>query len=181
LLTMARTVLEKYTKEQKAPALEALTLPGSVQAERGCFVTLHKQGELRGCIGTILPQSSLARCVMENTVNAAAHDPRFDPVTPDELGQIKIEISVLTVPAPLVHKDTAGLLARLQPGRHGVILRQGLLGATFLPQVWEELPTKELFLSHLCRKGGMAAECWKTAETQVDVYEDTAFAEGAEK
>ena len=177
LLKTARMVLESYTKEGKVPAVAPQDFPWAARVERGCFVTLHKDGDLRGCIGTIMPQSSLLRCVVENTVQAAAHDPRFAAVTPEELAHIEIEISMLTLPRIFAHKSAEGLLAYLQPGRHGVILRQGLRQATFLPQVWEQLPSKEQFLGHLCRKGGMAEECWKSSETEVQLYEDSAFRE----
>jgi AmmeMemoRadiSam system protein A len=145
-------------------------LSQSLQAKRGCFVTLNKQGMLRGCIGTIAPVSPLVDAVAENARGAAFHDPRFPPLSIDELQETDIEISVLTVPRRLDFRDAEDLLAKLQPGVHGVVLSRGLLGATFLPQVWEQLPEKEMFLGFLCQKAGLQKDCWKAGDIEIKVY-----------
>jgi AmmeMemoRadiSam system protein A len=148
-----------------------------LKEKRGCFVTLHKNGNLRGCIGTIEPVYPLLEGVCKNALNAAFADPRFSPLSEDELKTVKIEISVLTVPRPLHFQDGNDLERQLTPGVHGVILSQGNTTATFLPQVWEQLPDKKLFLSHLCLKGNMSSDCWKDPRTSVKVYEAEYFSE----
>lgn len=144
----------------------------------GCFVTLHLDGNLRGCIGNIFPAYPLANGIQENALNAAFEDPRFPPVSARELPRCQIEISVLTQPAPLSYASAADLLAKLKPNVHGVVLRQGYNQSTFLPQVWEQLPDKEEFLEHLCRKGGMAADAWRDpGRMTVETYQAFVFGE----
>ena len=132
---------------------------------------------LRGCIGHILPQEELYKCVMDNAINAAANDPRFQPVTEDELDDIDIEISVLTVPEKLDFSSGEDLKNKLKPMVDGVVLKRGFFQATYLPQVWEQLPAKELFLTNLCQKGGMSADCWNETSTEVYTYQAFVFAE----
>jgi AmmeMemoRadiSam system protein A len=143
----------------------------------GCFVTLHKAGMLRGCIGTIEATRPLVDGVEANARSAAFRDPRFAPVAAGELDAIDIEISLLTAPQPLEFADAQALLDKLHPGRHGVILAKGGRRATFLPQVWEQLPDKTHFLEHLCRKAGMSKDCWKDSSVTVSVYEVDYFGE----
>jgi AmmeMemoRadiSam system protein A len=170
-------VLEGFVREGKLPPVDEAQLPQRLRIPQGCFVTLKQAGELRGCIGRLSAAGPLYRCVVENTVNAAVNDNRFEPVAPGELGNIKIEVSVLTPPLPWERRGSEDLLAFLVPKKHGVILSRGLYQSTFLPQVWEDLPVKENFLTRLCLKGGMEAACWKDPATKVQTYEDVAFAE----
>jgi AmmeMemoRadiSam system protein B/AmmeMemoRadiSam system protein A len=144
---------------------------------RGCFVTLHKNGQLRGCIGTIEPTCSLIECVERNAKNAAFSDPRFPALSEKELKEVDIEISVLSVPRTLTFKDGEELKGQLEPNVHGVILSQGMHRSTFLPQVWKQLPKKEKFLEHLCLKGGMSATAWQEPKTKVEVYTAEVFGE----
>lgn len=149
-----------------------------LKEKRGCFVTLHKKGQLRGCIGTISPMHRLCDCVKENALNSAFRDPRFSSLTRDELDQIEIEISVLTLPRPIHFSDGNDLKRQLRPGQDGVILSQpGGYGATYLPQVWEQLPDKEGFLESLCRKAGLSKDAWKDLKTKIEVYEAIVFSE----
>jgi len=176
LLSLARSVIAaRLGGEGKTDPSES----GSpvLKEKRGCFVTLHKQGMLRGCIGTIPPITALIEGVEENALNAAFRDPRFPPLTKEELALVDIEVSVLTVPEPLEFKDGKELLRKLKPGIHGVILSKGYKRSTFLPQVWEQLPDKARFLEHLCQKGGMGKDCWKDPDTVVEVYEAEHFEE----
>ena len=145
-------------------------LSEALEEKRGCFVTLHKKGQLRGCIGTIEPVRPLVENVEENARNAAFRDPRFPALTAEELPQIDLEVSVLTMPEILAYKDPSDLKQKLIPGIHGVILSKGWHSATFLPQVWDQLPDPETFLSHLCRKAGMEPGCWRTDDVIVKVY-----------
>ena len=149
----------------------------AVDEKRGCFVTLHKAGQLRGCIGTLEPTAPLRAGVTDNALNAAFHDPRFPRVTAAELSDLDFEISVLSVPRKLAFKDGHDLLRQLKPGVHGVILIRGTRRATFLPQVWEQLPETVSFLQHLCQKGGMGKDCWQDPRIEVKVYEAEYFAE----
>jgi len=177
LLTLARNTLTRYLSGKPIEQLEKTKLSPALIEKRGCFVTLGKKGNLRGCIGSILPEKPLCEGVMENAVNAAIHDPRFPEVTSDELNDITIEISVLTVPEPLKTKDRKTLLQVLVPGRDGVILSNGWKKSTFLPQVWEHFSDKESFLNALCEKGGMYPGCWEDEDTEIMTYRAEVFKE----
>ncbi|MBI4794027.1 MAG: AmmeMemoRadiSam system protein B [Deltaproteobacteria bacterium] len=181
LLTLARqTIALKLGlpvdgEEQKK--LEEQMREKEFQQKRGTFVTLNKNGQLRGCIGSIAPVESVASGIRRNAVNAAFDDPRFQPVQRTEFSDLEIEVSILTDPKPLAYKDGKELLAKLRPGVDGVILRQGLASATFLPQVWDQLPRTEEFLGHLCRKAGLSADAWQTGRLEVLTYQVQHFSE----
>ena len=113
----------------------------------------------------------------QNAINAAFRDPRFSPLKLSELGEIDIEVSVLTEPAVLEYTDSQDLMERLRPGIDGVIIRQGFATATFLPQVWEQLPDKEEFLCQLCLKAGLSAHAWRKAGVEVLTYQVQYFGE----
>ena len=176
LLKLARSIIvSKLNADEKVCYPDNILK--SLEQKRGCFVTLHKNNNLRGCIGNIEPLSSLIASVKENAVNAAFRDPRFSPLKADELSEIEIEISVLTVPEPLDYKDSEDLKSKLKPGKHGVIISKGWQKSTFLPQVWKQLPDKESFLSQLCLKAGMDKDTWKDEKLSVKVYEVEYFSE----
>ena len=143
----------------------------------GTFVTLKKEGLLRGCIGSLSSDAPLRDNVRQNALHAAFHDPRFSPLGPEEFPLIEIEVSVLTPPARLSYDSADDLLERLRPGSDGVILRKGAASATFLPQVWKQLPRREDFLSHLCLKAGLAALAWRKGGLQVETYQVQYFEE----
>ncbi|MDR1994270.1 AmmeMemoRadiSam system protein A [Azonexus sp.] len=124
------------------------------------FVTLTRRGELRGCIGSLEAWRLLAEDVAANARAAAFRDPRFAPLTAGELAGIRIEVSLLTPAQLLPWHDEADALAQLQPHIDGVILSAGRHRATFLPQVWEQLPDPAAFLAHLKCKAGLAADYW---------------------
>ncbi len=179
LLELARRTLSKAAADPAGPGpvLDAGSFSSKLAQPKGCFVTLTKGGVLRGCIGNILPKDALYQAVMENARNAALRDPRFDPVRPEEVSQIKIEISVLTVPEPLAFTSPDDLLAKLQPHRDGVLLRIGSRAATFLPQVWEQIPGKVEFLDHLSQKAGCNPSAWRGKDTSVSIYHVECFQE----
>ena len=176
LLKLARSAIEaKLVK--RAEVIRPRQVSSVLKESRGCFVTLHKHGQLRGCIGTIKPIYSLLECVERNAQNAAFDDPRFPPLDADELGEIDIETSVLSVPEPVSFADGEDLKRKLEPHVHGVILSFGGRRSTFLPQVWKQLPDKEQFLEHLCLKGGMSPKAWQDPKTTVELYQAEVFGE----
>jgi AmmeMemoRadiSam system protein A len=141
-------------------------------------VTLTLDGQLRGCIGSLEPYQPLAEDVREHAIAAALRDPRFPPVTENELSGIRIEISRLTRPVPLAYQDANDLLSRLHPHVHGVIVRNGPdRRATFLPQVWEKIPNPADFLDNLCYKMGAEPGLWRTKHLDVLTYRVEEFHE----
>ena len=177
LLRLARQALDKGVRGEKLPALDAGSMTPRLRDQGASFVTLTISGQLRGCIGTLEPYQSLAQDVREHAVDAALKDPRFPPVAPEELDQIEIEVSRLTVPERIVYQDAEDLLTKLRPGLDGVLLRNGPRRATFLPQVWEKLPEKAEFLDNLCYKMGEAPGAWRRKHFEVWVYRVEEFHE----
>jgi uncharacterized protein len=174
LLQLARqTIAERLgTGNDDRPAHDL-----ALDAEYGTFVTLKIDGHLRGCIGNLLPTGSVAEGVMQNAISAAFHDSRFSPLSAKELEKVEIDISVLSQPQKLEYKDGADLISKLRPGIDGVILKLGGAGATFLPQVWDQLPSPELFLGHLCRKAGLADTAWQDSQPEIEIYQVQCFEE----
>lgn len=134
--------------------------PGWLDAPAATFVTLTRQGRLRGCIGSLEAHRPLAQDLAHNARAAAFHDPRFPPLVEEELEHIRIEVSLLSRPEPLPYVDEADALAQLRPGIDGVILQTGSRQATFLPQVWQQLPRPADFIAHLKQKAGLRADAW---------------------
>jgi AmmeMemoRadiSam system protein A len=177
LLTVARQTIEDALLQKTKELAEDSGFSPKFSERRGTFVTLTLGGQLRGCIGHILPQESLFEGVKTNAINAAFRDPRFKPLAIEELPEIQIEVSILTEPKPLAYEDGADLLAKLRPGIDGLIIQKGAYQATFLPQVWEQLPDKKEFLTHLCLKAGLDADEWQRGELRVSTYQVQAFEE----
>ncbi len=122
------------------------------------FITLTKNGELRGCIGSLEPARALAEDVAQNALGAAFRDPRFPPLTAEEWPQCRVEVSLLSVPKSIRFANEADLLSQLRAGEDGVILEADGKRATFLPQVWEDVHDKRAFLAHLVRKAALPAD-----------------------
>ncbi len=122
---------------------------------RASFVTLHRASRLRGCIGEFEARRPLIESVAHNAWAAAFRDPRFPALREDEFETVDIHVSVLSPPVAIGADSEPELLATLQPGVDGVLLRQGHHSSTFLPQVWEQLPEPADFLRHLRRKAGL--------------------------
>ena len=177
LLDLARKTVQEAATTGQLPEASADGLAPKFTAAKGCFVTLTKRGELRGCIGYILPQGSLYRAVIENARNAAIRDPRFPAVRPGEVSQLEIEISVLTKPLPLFFSSPEDLLHQLQPGVDGVVLQIGNRSATYLPQVWEQIPGKVDFLNNLAEKAGCESSAWRESGVSVLIYHVESFKE----
>jgi hypothetical protein len=140
--------------------IQASDYDKDLQIKRATFVTLHKNEQLRGCIGILEPLRPLVADIAHNAFAAAFSDSRFPPVSPDELSQLKIHISILGTPEEILFDSENDLLSQLQPGIDGLILQEGSLKGTFLPSVWESLPEKHDFLNHLKAKTGLPANYW---------------------
>ncbi len=163
-----RTIMERL--DQKTVGDETGNLTDiSFQEMRGTFVTLTIKDQLRGCIGSLDTTESILEGVRRNAVNAAFNDPRFSPLKAGELDKVDIEVSILTEPQPLEYQDSADLLSKLRVNVDGVILRKGSASATFLPQVWEQLPLPEKFLSHLCEKARLPGDAWENEKEKLEV------------
>jgi hypothetical protein len=136
---------------------EDLRSPGAA------FVTLKRNGQLRGCIGSPEAHRPLAADVAENAYRAALKDPRFPRLTKEECDGLDISVSVLTKPEPMTFRDQTDLLAQLRPGTDGLIIADGRARALYLPSVWEQLPRAETFLAQLKLKAGLAVDHWSAA------------------
>ena len=145
--------------------------------KRGTFVTLKTKGQLRGCMGCLTPSETILEGIQRNAINAAFNDPRFPALTPVELEQAEIDISILTNPRALEYSGGNDLLEKLRRNIDGVIISKGMARSTFLPQVWEQLPRTEDFLAHLCKKAGLSQDEWKKGELAVSIYQVQYFNE----
>ena len=175
LLGIARKALREAAATGRLP--DPPRSVAGLSEPRGCFVTLTRRGELRGCIGNLTAGGPLYQAVAEDARSAALSDPRFPPVAEREVDGLKIEISVLSEPKPLWFSSPEDLLRKLEPGVDGVILRMGDRAATYLPQVWEQLPDKVAFLNSLAEKAGCEPDAWRRPGTSVLLYEVEAFKE----
>jgi len=165
LVRLARAAIARQLGRDDRVSADApwLREPGAV------FVTLHRQGALRGCIGSLEARRPLREDVEKNARSAAFLDPRFTPLSLRELDDVEVEVSLLSPPEPIRFTDEADLLRQLRPGVDGLILEQGPHRGTFLPQVWEQLPDPAEFLAHLKRKAGLPAD-FPTADLRVSRY-----------
>lgn len=151
----------------RAAIAEALALPHAgherpawLDTPGAVFVTLSQGGQLRGCIGSLEAWRPLGEDLAANARAAALRDPRFPPLSPQELPGTRVEVSILSAPEPIAFASQADALAQLRPGLDGVILEWRGRRGTFLPQVWEQLPRAEDFLAHLKQKAGLPADFW---------------------
>jgi AmmeMemoRadiSam system protein B/AmmeMemoRadiSam system protein A len=181
LLKLARRTLDEVVSHRRLPQVDSAEVPQGLTESRACFVTLNKDGRLRGCVGDIFPRRPLYQAVVYSAAGAAVVDQRFLPVGADELAQIEIEISLLSLPASLEFKSPQELLEKLRPGVDGVVLRVGQQQATYLPQVWQQIPDKEEFLRHLAEKAGLEGSAWRDPKARILVYQAEAFHEKSEK
>jgi len=134
--------------------------PPELTVDRATFVTLERQGQLRGCIGMLEAVRSLVEDIAENAFSAAFRDPRFPPLTADELTDLDLHISVLSPAEAMSFTSEQDLVSKIQPGIDGLILQEGYRRGTFLPSVWEQLPDPQQFLSHLKQKAGLPPDYW---------------------
>ena len=181
LLRIARGTISE-SLGAKIPVIEpgvlnAAMTDKALQVHRGTFVTLTIDGNLRGCIGSLAAVESILEGVKRNAVNAAFNDPRFKLLTPEEFKNVAIEVSILSEPKPLQYTDSTNLASKLRVKVDGVIIRKGSASATFLPQVWAQLPHPELFLNHLCMKAGLSDNAWQIGQLEVLTYQVQYFEE----
>ena len=181
LVQLARqSIAEKINQPQAGGELAAIgeqLKDDHFQAHRATFVTLTIAGQLRGCMGSLVAVEPVTINIKKNAINAAFHDPRFQPLNASEFEQVLVDISILSEPAVLEFSDEKQLLAKLRPHIDGVILRKNSASATFLPQVWEQLPKPQQFLSHLCMKAGLSSKAWQTPDLEVSTYQVQYFKE----
>jgi len=174
--TICKKLGLKIDADEDRTLSQALT-DEAFSVRSGVFVTLHIGGRLRGCIGSLTGTETVRDGVKNNAISSAFHDSRFSPLTAEEYDKIDIEISILSKPQPLAYSDSNDLLGRLRPQVDGVIIRKIPNGATFLPQVWEQLPRPEDFLTRLCMKAGLAGDIWLREKLEVETYQVQHFSE----
>ena len=177
LLNLARQTIARAVEGQDVPSVDLVDLAEELQESGATFVTLTVEGALRGCIGSIEPSRPLAQDVQENALGAAFRDPRFPPLSAEELDKIRIELSILTSPQPLVYAGGDDLLGQLRPNVDGVIIERDWRRATFLPQVWEKLPDPVDFMSNLCKKAGLSPDDYRAPGLKVSIYQVEKYAE----
>lgn len=152
LFALARYGIERefYQVPVKIPFLH-----DQYHQERACFVTLMSNDRLRGCIGSLLPHQSLKDDIISNAYSAAFKDYRFSPLSEEEYQGIKVSVSVLTVPQPVLFEGKEDLQKIIQPGRDGIVFSCQGQRSTFLPHVWEQLPDFDAFFAGLSQKAGL--------------------------
>lgn len=171
LLSIARKTIERHLMGGDVFVPDLRTVPPTLCDVRASFVTLTKDFELRGCMGTVEPYQPLYVDVIKNALAAAFDDDRFFPVTTAELADIAIEVSVLTLPTVVSFSSPDDLLSKLTVGVDGVIVEKDGHSATYLPQVWDEILDKHDFMSSLCLKAGLAPDAWLQPGVLVETYQ----------
>ena len=171
LLDIVRNTIKYYLEEGKSPEVEVED--EDLKKDMGAFVTLHKSGQLRGCMGNMVARGPLYLAVRDMAIAAAFEDPRFNPVTTDELGEIDIEISALS---PMEKIDDHEII---EVGKHGVMVRKGWQSGVYLPQVADETGwTKEDFMNSLCaQKAGIPMDAWETGDCEIYIFTAEVFGE----
>jgi|SaaInlStandDraft_4_1057021.scaffolds.fasta_scaffold100980_1 uncharacterized protein len=180
LLNLSRQTLEYYFRTSNKLEIDKSEVGEELKDSRGTFVTLTKNGELRGCIGHNEAIQPIYLDVIDNTLSAAFEDNRFESLQESELKDLHIEISVLTKPKKLNYSSAEDLLNQLRPLVDGVIIEKGIASATYLPQVWEGWSGDSIkveFLSSLCQKAGLSQNEWKTGDLEVYTYQAEVFHE----
>ena len=176
LLNLARESIQSGLTHGQPLAVKKQTYSTELQQPRASFVTLHKHGELRRCIGSLEAHQALVDDIASNAFNAAFRDPRFPPLQANEFDQLHIHIEILTPPEPIQFSSEQELLDQLQLGKDGLLLSEGLHRGTFLPTVWESLPRPEQFLFHLKNKAGLPGDYWSD-NIKVQRYHTESFEE----
>jgi len=167
MINIAKQAVETYVKEGRKIKID--DVPDSLKKWLACFVTLNDEKDLRGCIGTIDPADKLFKSIIDNAISAATRDPRFPPVTKDELEGLKYEVSVLSQPEDIFFSSKDELFEKIKD--RGVIISKSGQRAVYLPQVWEHFNSPESFLSSLCHKAGLDSGEWKEKGMKFLVFE----------
>jgi AmmeMemoRadiSam system protein A len=178
LLGVARQSIASGLHTGEPLSLDSGQLAGILAAELASFVTLQRAGDLRGCVGSLEPKGPLAQGVSTMAYHAAFRDSRFPPLASDELAQLHIEVSILSVPEPIDCNSETDLLAQLVPAEDGLLLEDGDRRVTFLPKVWDRLDDPAVFVRHLKEKAGWPADYWSTT-MRAHRYRTVSFAEAA--
>lgn len=160
LLTIARASIQHGLDVGEPLPVDLDELPEPLVRPGASFVTLQREGALRGCIGSFEAYRPLAVDVAHNAYAAAFRDPRFPPLSPPELAGLELHLSLLGPPVPLAVATEGELLTALRPGVDGLILEDGGRRALFLPQVWQQLREPADFVTHLKRKAGLPGDYW---------------------
>ncbi|WP_431066746.1 AmmeMemoRadiSam system protein A [Methylotuvimicrobium sp.] len=160
LLDLAKLSIAHGLNTGKALKIDLSDYPPELTVSRATFVTLQKQGQLRGCIGMLEAVRPMAEDVAENAFSAAFKDCRFPPLEADELDELDIHISILSPAEPIALTSEQDLIDQLRPGIDGLILEEGFKRGTFLPSVWDSLPDPRQFLQHLKQKAGLPPHYW---------------------
>lgn len=174
LLQLAQAAVQYGLNHHRPPPVDITQYPAPLREPGACFVTLNRNGALRGCIGSLEARRPLVEDIAANAHAAAFSDPRFTPLTTDELPGLEFHISVLSPARPMQFTSEADLLRQIQPGIDGLILEDGRHRGTFLPSVWESLPRVQDFWQHLKLKAGLAPDHW-SATLQVSRYTTESF------
>ena len=174
---LARDALTNYIQSKKL--IESKGLPPVFDEKRGVFVTIHEEGELRGCIGYPQPVLPLGKAIIDSAINACSRDPRFPCVRPSELPRTEVEVTILTKPEPYdLPKKKLPEVVRI--GKDGLIVSKGMYSGLLLPQVAPEWGWDSMeFLSQTCLKAGLPADAWLDEDTEVLHFEAQIFAEVA--
>lgn len=161
LLALARESIRHGIEYGRPHTPELQNLPQALQSNGCCFVTLEKQGQLRGCIGSLTAYQPLGLDVTEHAFQAAFRDPRFPPLQREEVAELSVHLSVIGPPERILCNSETELLSQLRPGTDGLILEaSSVQRATFLPSVWAHLRDPADFLVHLRRKAGLPGQAW---------------------
>lgn len=185
LVRLARDTIETYVRDRaKIPPPE--DTPEKLKQKSGVFVTINKlvgsrkerKHELRGCIGFPMPVKPLVQATIDAAVEAAVHDPRFEPVSESELDEIVIEVSILTPPQKLEVSDPLEYPNKIKVGRDGLIVKHSFFSGLLLPQVpveqgWDET----LFLTYTCFKAGLPRDCWRRKDVEIYTFQAEIFEE----
>lgn len=174
LHTIARQSIQTGLEQQHPLVITLADYAEPLQQKRATFVTLNINQQLRGCIGTLSPYRALVDDIAHNAYAAAFSDPRFPALSQAEFTQLDYHLSILSETKPMTFNSEADLLAQIRPGIDGLILSDNNQQGTFLPSVWEQLPTAQEFLQHLKRKAGLPMDYWSNS-LQVSRYTVESF------
>jgi uncharacterized protein (TIGR00296 family) len=174
-LRLAREAIETYLKSGKRIKPN---LTGCFKEKSGVFVSIHKNGELRGCIGHPYPNLPLGEAIVDAAISAATSDPRFEPIRIDELDKLKLEVTVLS-PMELIKAKPKDLPKEIIIGKHGLLVKKGIYSGLLLPQVpVEQCWDAEEFLSYTCLKANLPPDAWWDEDTKIYRFAGQIFSEG---